>query len=1486
MSTTVTGSKRHLNINADEFAGDLNGTVNTATTATTQSTSDNSTKVATTAFVKAQGYITTQSDTQDLSISGRAISLTNGGSVTVPAPTYSSVTGKPTTFAPTIGTTSTTALAGNTSIPSISGLASTSYVDTAVANLIDSAPANLNTLNELAEALNDDDDAIVTINTALGTKLPLAGGTLTGDLTIDKTTPRLDFMSNQSGTNVGGRLELNENGNFWLNAQGGRDLWLNWYSPNSPSSNADLAVGDGNSGSAVLFVDGSARKVGILKTNPSQALDVTGNILSSGTITGTTLTGTSLDINGNADISGTLDVHSTLRAHNGQFYIEDSNSDTIHLQLVSNSTEGTLIINNGSNWGLIARGVTNSPRLGAYHNGTLDIYGFGTSNGADHADDDLLARFDFANEQFTVNGEIEATSLDINGNADISGNLSGVDTLTCTDLTIGSDATTAIGKAYLKTPNVSAVSYQRINANETLSLLNAAQMLSAIGGQPAGSYLTSDTNYLKSNASDSFSGILTGTNGGENLKIGGIRGTAKGSQTGEYIHLYERVHVGGPSGWGASSHGAPSQGLSTWGSVDFGMNGSGVIQLDGTTVLTAARALTNIGTIGSGAITSTGKIQGTELEGTSLDINGNADISGTITSANGNFHTTATHFQLNTPSGYIQMGAMNTSHAHMYTDRADFYFNKAISINGDNVLTSIPSNYFKDDDIVMNENPFGGRSLYNSQSNNPWFLAADRYTVTQTGGSSIANAFNGDYESSYLVAANTTATFNIDFGQHPGYPYGWIYLSFYYTHQPATISGRVYNNYAPHTVGWSALTFTDVVNTSTTRIVKARQSKYGLTDLEITLTSPAATTTRLTACEIHLDRPGTQEMPVLNKFRAETLYKNLTVNAAITATGKIQGAELEGTSLDINGSADISGNLQTHGNSLLGSATGDYVHVNDKLYVGATDSGDSEFWFGEGTTGDVNYGTKWRWDSGYTQSWYTVNNSTETLMMSFMTNDTSQLKWFRMFDMNNKKITELATPTAGTDAATKAYVDGAVIANTDTQDLSISGQTLSLTNGGSVTLPDTNTVYTHPTFNGDDFSVDTGALTGAVVVSDIDINVTTDTNGHVTDANGSVSTRTLTLANLGYTGATNANNFTYTHPTTAGNKHVPTGGAAGQFLKYSSSGTAVWATPSYIANTDTVYTHPTNLAGDDIDIDTGALTGATVISDLDFNITTNTAGHVTDANATVATRNLTLANLGYSAPTTVSGSSGSCTGNAATATKISSITNSNIVQLSTTTTQTGNKTFSGNLYLNSDSTQLQFGAGNDMQLFHNGANGEINNVTGNFTIDAAGDIILDADSNDVIIKDAGADRLTFNFTNSGHFYNVLSTADKTWGVKGTDGSTAITALAIDMANAGKATFNNDVVAFSDRKLKENIQTLDGKKVLEMRGVSFTRKDTKQQSSGVIAQEIQKVAPELVSESQGTLGVSYGNLVGYLIEAVKDQQKQIDELKELCNGCSK
>jgi hypothetical protein len=102
-----------------------------------------------------------------------------------------------------------------------------------------------------------------------------------------------------------------------------------------------------------------------------------------------------------------------------------------------------------------------------------------------------------------------------------------------------------------------------------------------------------------------------------------------------------------------------------------------------------------------------------------------------------------------------------------------------------------------------------------------------------------------------------------------------------------------------------------------------------------------------------------------------------------------------------------------------------------------------------------------------------------------------------------------------------------------------------------------------------------------------------------------------------------------------------------------------------------------------------------------------------------------------------------------------------------------------------------------------------------------------------------------------------------------------------MTNAGDFTATGNVTAYSDERLKENIQTLDGSKVLQMRGVSFT-KDGKT-GSGVIAQELELIASELVhtaDDEMGTKSVAYGNLVGYLIENAKQQQAEIDELKSL------
>ena len=63
----------------------------------------------------------------------------------------------------------------------------------------------------------------------------------------------------------------------------------------------------------------------------------------------------------------------------------------------------------------------------------------------------------------------------------------------------------------------------------------------------------------------------------------------------------------------------------------------------------------------------------------------------------------------------------------------------------------------------------------------------------------------------------------------------------------------------------------------------------------------------------------------------------------------------------------------------------------------------------------------------------------------------------------------------------------------------------------------------------------------------------------------------------------------------------------------------------------------------------------------------------------------------------------------------------------------------------------------------------------------------------------------------------------------------------------------------------------------MRGVTFI-KDNKQ-GSGVIAQELEKVAPELVNNEGEYKAVAYGNLTGYLIEAVKELKAEIEELKK-------
>ena len=206
--------------------------------------------------------------------------------------------------------------------------------------------------------------------------------------------------------------------------------------------------------------------------------------------------------------------------------------------------------------------------------------------------------------------------------------------------------------------------------------------------------------------------------------------------------------------------------------------------------------------------------------------------------------------------------------------------------------------------------------------------------------------------------------------------------------------------------------------------------------------------------------------------------------------------------------------------------------------------------------------------------------------------------------------------------------------------------------------------------------------------------------------------------------------------------------------------------------------------------------------------------------------------------------------------------------------------------LTGDSTtgRLTIGANEDLNLYHGGTNSYIVNDTGDLIIDTAGDMKLDAAGNDI--------NLLANGTNHGRFSNTSSDfviqstiSDKDLIFKGNDGGSVITALTLDMSGAGAATFNSsvtaggDVTAFSDMRIKHDIETIEGAlaKVCDMRGVYFKRNNG-EAGTGVIAQEIENILPEVVKDGEYK-SVAYGNMVGILIEAIKELKAEVEKLKE-------
>ena len=200
--------------------------------------------------------------------------------------------------------------------------------------------------------------------------------------------------------------------------------------------------------------------------------------------------------------------------------------------------------------------------------------------------------------------------------------------------------------------------------------------------------------------------------------------------------------------------------------------------------------------------------------------------------------------------------------------------------------------------------------------------------------------------------------------------------------------------------------------------------------------------------------------------------------------------------------------------------------------------------------------------------------------------------------------------------------------------------------------------------------------------------------------------------------------------------------------------------------------------------------------------------------------------------------------------------------LTSTTTTAGNAlpkaggTMTGDLKFN-DSIQAKFGNSEDFKIYHNGSQ---------TILDDSGTGSVELRSNTFGIATSGGSASMASFVEGGavNLYN--------------NGTLRANTTGSGFAVTGDMTASGNITAYSDERLKSDIKTIHNAldKVSQMRGVTFTKDD--KLSSGVIAQEMEKIAPELVIDGEYK-SVAYGNTVGYLIEAIKELKAEIEILKK-------
>ena len=177
-----------------------------------------------------------------------------------------------------------------------------------------------------------------------------------------------------------------------------------------------------------------------------------------------------------------------------------------------------------------------------------------------------------------------------------------------------------------------------------------------------------------------------------------------------------------------------------------------------------------------------------------------------------------------------------------------------------------------------------------------------------------------------------------------------------------------------------------------------------------------------------------------------------------------------------------------------------------------------------------------------------------------------------------------------------------------------------------------------------------------------------------------------------------------------------------------------------------------------------------------------------------------------------------------------------------------------------DSVESRWGASDDLTIYHDGSHSRIKDSgTGHLVLSASTVHINNAASTENMLTAVQAGAVTL-FHN-----NAVKLATTSSGVSIT----------------GDMTASGNVTAYSDERLKSSVETIPDalSKVLNVRGVTFDM--NAERGTGVIAQELEKVLPEAVFDNEdGMKSVAYGNVVGLLIEAIKEQQTQIETLMDM------